>query len=325
MNKKYVLGNLAFFLFIISLPLFCLQEGRGKGRVFGTVTDQNGNPIEGAHIIVESIEYNFSLEATSNEKGNWAIMGVGNGMFLIKASKEGYLPSETQTRLSNFQNPKIDFELKSIEESGVQAVQGREASRQLYREAMSFYDDGKYMAALELYRSFLEKNPTLFQVGINIGNCYREMGEYQKALEEYQTVLKKLNEQNDTLEGNEDAARVLTNIGETYMLMEEIEEATSYFEQAIDIFPKDHALAYNIAEIYFNRNQVEKAIEMYSLAIKINPEMSEAYLKKGYALLNIGEYKAAKETLQKYIDLDPQAPEAPAVEKLIEELEKMIK
>jgi len=326
MRKKIAFLLLSLLFLFLSITKWGLsQEGRGRGRVFGTVVDQNGNPIEGASIEVESLEYNFKLQTKSTSKGTWAVIGVGNGVFRIRASKEGYIPAETQTRLSNFQNPQIDLILKSIEATGIQALQEGETSKKIYTDATNLYEAGKYKAALQLFQSFREKNPTLFQVGINIGNCYRELGEYEQALQEYQVVFSKLKEKNTSLEGNENAARVLTNIGETYLKMGQLDKATNYFEQAITIFPKDYALAYNIAEIYFNQNQFDKAIKMYDLSIQINPSWPKAYLKKGYALLNKGDYRASIKALKKFLELDPKAPEASAVKTLISELEKRIK
>jgi len=314
-----------FIILAFRLPSFS-QEGRGQGRVFGTVKDENGNPIERAKIVCESLQYNLTLNSSSNKKGNWAIVGVGSGMFRLSATKDGYLPSETQTRISHFRNPAIDFVLKSVESADVhQAVQVGEASRQLFREATSFYEDGKYSTALELFQKFLEENPTIFQVGINIGNCYREMGDYEKAIEEYKIVLADFKAKNPNLQGNEEVAIVLTNIGETYILMDDVEKGTPFLEEALKIFPNDNALAYNVAEIFFKRGQIDKAIEYYSLSSQIKPDWPRAYLRKGYALLNKADYNGAITSFAKFLEVAPDDPEAANIEKVISELKKMKK
>jgi len=324
--RKQRLKIITFCLLFLGLiSLASAQEGRGRGRIFGSVTDENGNPVNGAEIVCQSLEFNLILKTTSNKKGNWAIAGLGSGIFRISASKSGYLPSETQMKISHFRNPPVDFVLKSIESSDVQAMEGGEVSKELFREATTLFNQEKYDAALQLFRSFLEENPTLFQVRINIGNCYREMGEYENALTEYQAVLDLLKEKNPDLQGNKDAAMALSNMGETYILMNDIEKAHFFLRQAIEIFPKDHALAYNIAEIYFDNGKIDQAIEYYELAIQIKPDWPLAYLKKGYAYLNKADFVEAISSFNKFLELAPEDEEAEKIRNLITQLEKIKK
>ncbi|NIM91633.1 MAG: tetratricopeptide repeat protein [Candidatus Aminicenantes bacterium] len=311
------------FLFILSTGIASAQEGRGQGRIAGTVKDENGNPVEGAEIVCESLEYNFSLKTKSDKKGKWAIVGLGRSYCRIVASKEGYLSSETRMRVSQFRNPPLDFVLKLVESADLDTEQGVEVSRELFREATSLFEAEKYSTALPLFQEFLERYPDLYQVRINIGNCYREMGQHEEALAEYMAVLDRLKEENPDLKGNKNAARALTHIGETYLKMEDTEKAQPYLKQAIEIFPSDHALAFNVAEIYFKDGKIDQAIEHYTLAIQNKPEWPLAYLKIGYAFVNIGDYDQAIDSFQKFLELAPEDKEAENVRNLISQLEKL--
>ncbi|MDH4217556.1 MAG: tetratricopeptide repeat protein [Candidatus Aminicenantes bacterium] len=313
------------FLFLLSSYSAYAQEGRGQGRVSGTVKDESGNPIEGAEIRCESLEHNLALKTTSDKSGNWAIMGFGRSYFRITASKKGYFTSETRMRLSHFQNPPIDFILKSVESTDSPTEESVEISKELFTEATGLFNEGKYSAALSLFQDFLERHPELFQIRINIGNCYREMGEYEEALAEYAAVVEKLEEENPDLKGNRYAAQALTNIGETYLKMGEMEKAQPFLEKAIEIFPKDHAGAFNVAEIYFKDGQIDQAIEYYNLAIQIKPDWPLTYLKIGYAYVNKGDYDQAIVSFQEFLKLAPDHNEAESVRALIAQLEKIKK
>ena len=313
------------FLFLLSTSLASAQEGRGQGRISGTVKDESGNPVEGAEVVCESLEYDLSLKTKSDKKGKWAIIGLGRSYFRIAVSKEGYIGSETRMRVSQFRNPPLDFVLKSVESADLDTEQGVEVSRELFREATSLFDAEKYSTALLLFQEFLERHPELFQVRINIGNCYREMGQHEEALVEYGAVLDKLKEENPDREGNKNAARALTHIGETYVSMGEMEKAQPYLKQAIEIFPSDHALAFNVAEIYFKDGKIDQAIEYYTLAIQNNPEWPLTYLKIGYAYVNKGDYDQAIASFQKFLELAPEDKEAENVRNLIPQLEKLKK
>lgn len=313
------------FLFLVSSSLASAQEGRGQGRISGTVKDENGNPIEGAEIVCESLEYDLSLKTKSDKKGKWAITGFGRSYFRIAASKKGYISSETRMRLSQFRNPPLDFVLKSVESADLLTERDVEVSKELFRKATNLFDEEKYSGALLLFQEFLERYPELYQVRINIGSCYREMGQNEEALVEYVDVLEKLKEENPDLKGNKNAAQALTHIGETYIRMGDMEKAQPFLEQAIEIFPSDHALAFNIAEIYFRDGKIDQAIEYYTLAIQIKPEWPLAYLKIGYAYVNKGDYGQAITSFKKFLELAPENKEAEKIRNLISQLEKLKK
>jgi len=104
-----------------------------------------------------------------------------------------------------------------------------------------------------------------------------------------------------------------------------MEKAQPFLEQAIEIFPSDHALAFNIAEIYFRDGKIDQAIEYYTLAIQIKPEWPLAYLKMGYAYVNKGDYGQAITSFKKFLELAPENKEAERVRNLIPQLEKLKK
>ena len=96
------------------------QAGRGKGRLSGSVVDESQNGIPSAKIVCEFIE-NMELkkEATSNNKGEWAVLGLGTGMWKVTASKDGYIPSFSEVYVRQLErNPRVSLSLKKIEGEG---------------------------------------------------------------------------------------------------------------------------------------------------------------------------------------------------------------
>ncbi len=306
---------------IILTPFLSAQEGRGMGRIFGTVVDESGKPVDGVEILVEAKDFNFKTSTKSDKKGNWAVAGLGTGVFRITASKEGFHNTIMEIMVSQFKNPPIKITLQAVKETG-EPTGLDEKSRELFLEANNLYDQGNYTSALALFQEFLEKNPSLYPVRLNIGNCYREMKEYDKAITEYNSVLEKIKSEKADLKGDENAAKALASIGEIYMMQNNYEKAQEYLKNAIDIYPTDHALAYNVAEIFFQAGQVEHAIEYYTLAAKIKPEWSLAYLKLGFAYLNKNNYEEAIKYFEKFIELSPDDPQVETIKNLIEQLKK---
>ncbi len=323
-----------FIIFIVSVLCFSLslnlsaQQGRGKGRLRGQVHDEVGNPIEGAKIVATHLQYKTTFTTESDKKGNWAVMGLGTGYFRITASKEGYGTVYHEMRVSQFskQNPPLTFTLKKIQvaEMNMPAIED-EGSVVLFEEGIDLYDQEKYAEAAVKFEEFIKKNPTVYQVNINIGNCYLEIGEYDKAIEAFTKVLENVKEEKESIEGDEGAARALASIGVTYFKQGNLEKASEYFKQAVNIFPEDEELAFNVGEIYFKQGETDKAIEYFLLAVKIKERWAPPHRQLGYAYLNKGKYKLAVDSLKKFVELAPDDSQAENIKNLIPKLEELIK
>ena len=95
----------------------------------------------------------------------------------------------------------------------------------------------------------METNPDLYQVHINVGNCYKEMGELDSAIEAFQTILDKTKEEKGSYAGDQNAARALAGVGQIYIEKNDIDKAMDYLQQSFEIFPDDENMAFRIGEI----------------------------------------------------------------------------
>lgn len=328
MEKKNVLlvfGVSALLIFVTGISI--AQQGRGRGRIRGLVTDESGNPLQGAKIIAENLEYGTKFESETKKKGNWAIGGLASGYFILVAELEGYEPSSVKIQVSQFSqnNPPITLVLKKIFIPEAEAPAQDEIDAALLQEGNRLFSEQKYTEAVGKFQSFLDENPTFYQVYINIGNCYKEMGDYDKAVAAYEKMLEKMKQENKSLEGDKNAAHALAGIGETYIMKGDIEAAKDYLQKAIDIFPGDENINFKVGEIYFKQGEAARGIEYYDKAIQINSEWAPPYRQRGYAYLNLMNYKMAIESFNKFLELAPNDPQAPTIRNLIPKLEEMIK
>jgi tetratricopeptide (TPR) repeat protein len=322
----YVIFLVLIFFTATSLDA---QQGRGKGRIKGNVVDESGVPMEGVKIVAQHLKYDTLFEGKSDEKGNWAIAGLGTGVFRITASKEGYDSAYHEMQVSQFarNNPAVSFALNKMQAAPMGGIPGIEDESTLvfFEEGNQLFEEEKYTEAIAKYEEFLAANPAVYQVTLNVGNCYRMLKEYDKARAAYQVILDKVMTEKGAYEGDESAARALASMGETYMLMGDLDKAGEYMRQAIELFPNDEILAFNVGEIFFNRGEAIKAIDYYKLATTIKEDWAPPYRQLGYAYLNKGEYQLAIDSLEKFLELAPDDPQAPTIESLIPKLGEMIK
>lgn len=307
-------------ILLISGGLALAQAGRGVARMGGTVVDKDGKPVAGAKITAVFDQPGGStFEATTDKKGDWGIMGVGTGSWIITASAPGFLPVSTGAQISQLsKNPKIVLKLEK-QAAGSGIVQD-EATFQTLEEGNAFFKDGKYDTALMMYEEFLTKNPGAYQVLLNIGDCYREKGEYETAIQKYNQLIEQAAA--DTAMGKTIGAKGLAAIGLCYLKQDKLAESQEYFKKSIEMAPQDENLPYNVAEIYFSNQQIDDAIRYFEMAIQIKPDWADPYLRVAFAYLNKGDNVKAAENLEKFIKLEPETERTAQAKAILDAIKK---
>jgi tetratricopeptide (TPR) repeat protein len=302
----------AILCFLILSTLGLAQAGRGKGRLFGTVVDEQGNPVPQAIVNIEFEKGGLQDKTECNKKGEWGFVGLGKGNFRVTVSAEGFLDNISIVFVKQLEkNPPANIIL--LEDKEKKARVKDEASLLDLDKGNQLFSERKFDEALEIFKKFAELNPTIYQIYFNIGDVYREKSDFEKAIEQYNLALAKAREKADLVM----QAKALAALRQS-----KFKEAQESFTQSIALNPKDEILAYNVAEIFFGNNQTDKAIEYYQLAIQIKPEWSEPYLKIGYALLNKGDIPKAVESFNEFLKRDPESAQAPVIKGLIDSLSK---
>ncbi len=321
MKKILVISTVVVISIIFTLSWGWAQEGRGGGRLVGVVKDSDGNPLEGVQINLEYLNFDHKLSTVSDKKGNWGFIGLGKGMIKLTAVKEGFLESVHSLDVSGVsQNPKQFITMKPISRIEASAQKGDE-SRDIFMKATALFKERNFEAALALFLDFREQQPTMYKIGINIGNCYLELQRFDEAIKEFQAIAEKIIAENPEVKGNTELAKIYASIGDTYMRQNKFDQAMEFFKKSIEIDQSDHALPYNVAEILFAAGKTDEAIEYYNMAIRIKPDWPKSYMQIGYAYLNKGDTGEAVKNLKKFLELDPQSPEADGVKEVIKSLQ----
>jgi tetratricopeptide (TPR) repeat protein len=201
-----------------------------------------------------------------------------------------------------------------VDTAGVQST-----DLSLIQQAGDLFNERKYDEALSLLQEFLTNNPTAYPTHINIGDCYKEMGEYEKAEEEYNLALEAA--KTDEKIGKEITAKAMAGIGDIYLKKGDFESAQGYFEQSIELLPDNETLAYNVGEIYFANQKLDEAIRYYGIAIQIKPDWGPPYYRRGLVHVSKTDYQSAREDFQKFLEVDPNSELAQTVRNMLDYLE----
>jgi len=302
------------------IVLLYAQLGIGTGRIQGTVFDENGKVLQGAKIKVQNETYKNFLTTTSDKRGHWSLVGLASGPYTIVVTLGGYQEKTDKIEYQEVSGQAFVWDVKlRLEGSAPLALAG------LLKEGNQLYNEKQYGEAVAKFQQIMEKNPKVYQLNINIANCFREMKEYEKAIASYQTFLDRVAVDKGSLKEEPVTATVLSSMGEISLVQANPDKAKEYFKLAVDNFPTDEILAYNVAEIFFKQSQTDQAIDYFKIAIRIKESWPPPYLRLGYAYLNKGQYDLALDGLKRFLALAPEDPQAPTVRNLIPELEKLAK
>ena len=143
----------------------------------------------------------------------------------------------------------------------------------------------------------LEKDfPDSIEPKILLGKMYRQLGDYAKAVEIWQQILR-------DNPGNYD---VLSNLGMVALEMEEYEKAISYWRRALTINPKMPGLHQDIAFALLEAGRYREAIKELQEELKFSPQSRTALNLLGQCYLQLKEYHKAGKTYLKVIEIDPK-------------------
>ena len=317
MKNKFLVNLIV--VFFLSVALYA-QAGQGRGRLRGTVIDQTGKPVANATVTLEFENAGKKFETTTNEKGEWAIIGLGTGRANMLAVADGFLPTTHQVTVSQLnRNPAVSFVL-AIDIEKKARLKDDAAVGQL-EQGNNLFNERKYQEALAVFNQFSVDNPTIYHIYLNVGDCYREMQDYKNAIVQYEAAIEKAKLADDLII----QAKALASIGETYLRQSDLKSSQDYFKKSLELNPKDEVLAYNVAEIYFNNQKVDDAISYYTLATQIKPDWGTPFLKLGYAYLNKANYDKAIESFNNFLQVDPNSEQAAVAQAVIDSLKQIKK
>jgi tetratricopeptide (TPR) repeat protein len=301
------------------------QENMGRGRLTGQVVDESGAAVPDAKIVVQSLQGDARLEGTTDKKGRFAVAGMGTGQWRITITKEGYSSATTDMRISQLKpNPPLTVTLSRV--AGAKVPRVDEQGQSLLDQGNTLLEEGKFNEALAAFEQFSAKYPEIYAARLNVATAYLKMGDLDRAESEFRGVLDKAAQvQGAAATDKETTLRALSGLGELALKRGDFTAAQESFRKALEISPEDAAAAYNVGEIFFSNQKIDEAIAYFELAIRIKKDWPKAYYRLGFAYLNKGDYDKALENLRKFIELDPQNPEAANVKTTIAAVEKMKK
>lgn len=161
---------------------------------------------------------------------------------------------------------------------------------------------GQYQKAIDAYTQALDYNPNLNASRATSihhrGLCYSELVFYDKALADYEEAIK-INLQ--LTNRNKDLAANYQCMGHIYLWRYEYTIAETLYEKAIVLNPECALAKVSLAHCLQKGLQFGKALKLCEAASKLAPAYDRAYLRKGLICIDVQEF------YQAYLSLDKGA------------------
>jgi len=177
------------------------QAWRGHGRIQGTVTNIDGDPIAGAEVYLtrEGPGGGGPQPASTDPRGRWAVIGLAGGRWRIKVEAQGFLTSDGwATVAGDGPSPSVDVELQSLD---------------------------------MVPPSFYEGNPATIVAWLERGNTLLSQGRYAEARADYEKALAVI--------PNGEKPKVLRSVARTYFLEGDQRGAVTALKRSLLLAPSD--------------------------------------------------------------------------------------
>ena len=288
-------------LIVLASSLAVAQSWRGMARAAGKVTDEAGKPLEGV-VVKLNLPGGGGMEVKTNRKGEWAAGGLARGEWQIDFEFPTYESRRISLSLNELtRTPPVEIALK-------QNI--NEVIRVEMVKAGELMNQQKYAEARAVYEAVLAKYPNAYRVEPYIARTYYAEKNTEEAIKHLKIAIEKdpSDQENKMRLGN-----ILMETGR-------LDEGRQMIASVDDSMIKEAAIYVNIGIALLNQNKGEDALPYFEKAVTRFPDQGEAYYYRALVRLQKGDVAGTKADLTKFLQLAPNAPEAAAAKKALEQL-----
>jgi tetratricopeptide (TPR) repeat protein len=160
--------------------------------------------------------------------------------------------------------------------------------------ALMLIKANKLEGARDLLEELLQGDPGNQDILYNLGMCYTELEEPEKAVETLSECIRYYPHYSNAY----------VALGFAYSRIADDEKAKDHFLRALEIEPSNPYALRNLGGLYGKESDYEKAIQCLEKSFSINPEDQQTAYGLGYSYFHIGKIDQADEYFKVAINLD---------------------
>ncbi len=163
-----------------------------------------------------------------------------------------------------------------------------------YVQAVYAQQRGDTDAAIRALENATQANPDLTMARGMLGDLYRAEGEYEKATEQYEAMVRL------------DRYTALNHykLGVSYQFLQRLRDAAGAYQRAIELDPMDADAHMNVGLVYLAMGQLDDAVRFAEKATLLDPTSAVAFSNLGVVLEATGDFARAESAYRRSVDLD---------------------
>jgi tetratricopeptide (TPR) repeat protein len=160
--------------------------------------------------------------------------------------------------------------------------------------ALMLIEAHKFEGAKDVLEELLQSNPGNQDILYNLGMCYTELDDPEKAVETL----------SECIRCYPHYSNAYVALGFAYSRLADDEKAKDNFLRALELEPSNPYALRNLGGLYGKENDYEKAIQCLEQSFSINPDDQQTAYGLGYSYFHIGKIDKADNYFNIAINLD---------------------
>ncbi len=297
---------------------------QNSARIFGVVTDHEGNPVDGATILMEfQGGLTRSFETSSNAQGEYIQVGLASGPYLVTYTAEGIGMLRYNLRLSAGQEFELDVQVLGrgqIDRTGMSAeeiaeMEARDATADAFAGGLDAARGGDFDEAARLLAEAIEVTP-------DCGECLRNLGIVEFQRRNYDEAEQALRRATEIAPDDPAAFDALADVYNTQRRFDEAGEASAEATRLSGgaAGGGDAGAVFDQGLIAWNAGRLADARGLFEQTLDLDPSHGEAHYWIGMANLNAGQMAEAVASWRTYVEREPDGRFAAQANALIAQL-----
>ena len=153
----------------------------------------------------------------------------------------------------------------------------------------------KYQKSVEILKK-AQGEQNISSVNYNLGFTFKEMGNYEDAIECFESVITE----------NPDDVLTYNHLGSIYLLQKNYEKSVNSFKHGLQVDQNHPILNYNLARCYAESKNYRDSIKYFEKALRTRPGWIEAVRDFSDVLVKCQKNSSAQELVERTIKMHPQ-------------------
>ncbi len=297
---------LSRLLVLLSMAILLGAEVYAQtGSIRGQIVDENEQPVDGVEILFKFLGgVNREHTAKSEEDGDFIRAGLPTGRYQLSFTKSGHQSYQYEVKVLGGPPTRLGkVVLPTLSEGARSDLEQRklnQAIASVFKDGVAAMSAEDFAGAIAAFEKVLEIDPDQPEALYNLGVAHENLGQIDQAV----TFYKK-------------AIELQTSAVEPYLALAAIHtanqqwpEAMAMLQEAEKLQPDDVSIVFDIGAVAMNAVDIPAAERAFQRVVELDDAHALGHYQLGMVYVNQGKSEEAIAQLEKYLELEPDGPQA---------------